>query len=103
MATRYQFQPRRPSELGLEAETLLSRYPELRPNELQALIEIFPRLPHIDVALMSADTRLAKKVSAFRDAHEDDLKMPIATRIGFAIAFGLIPIAMVIGLGWWVM
>lgn len=103
MATQYQSRSRSPSELGLKAEALLSRYPDLRPEELESLIEIFPRLPYLDVALMSADATLAQKVSAFHDAHEADLKMPFATRIGFAIAFGLVPIAMVIGLGWWVL
>jgi hypothetical protein len=89
--------------MGLTAESLLSRYPNLAAEELKTLIDLFPRLSYLDIALMSADERLAEKVSAFHQAHENQLKTPRAALIGFLIAFGLIPVAMVAGLVWWVM
>ena len=105
MATQYYSRSRsRPlSERGLRAEALLRRFPDLNAGELDSLIEIFPRLPYLDLALMSDDAGLAERISAFHEAHERDLSAPMAALIGFMIAFGLVPAAMVVGLIWWVM
>lgn len=80
-------------------ETLLSRYPDLREQELAELIELFPFLPMLDLSLMTADDQLSEKLAAFQRDHGKQLKAPVSSLILF-LAF---PALVVIGSLWWVL
>ena len=87
---------RRPSQITLEIEGLLDRYPMLGEAELARLIESVPHLPARDAVLMSADDRLAKKLEALHREHGDRIEAPI----GGLLAFLILP-AMVIAAVLW--
>lgn len=103
MATRYSRQfysrSRQPSATALRVETLLSRYPNLREQELAELIDLFPFLPMLDLSLMTADVQLSEKLAAFQRDHDKQLKAPVSSLILF-LAF---PALVVIGSLWWVL
>lgn len=80
-------------------ETLLSRYPDLREQELAELIELFPFLPMLDLSLMTADDQLSEKLAEFQRDHGKQLKAPVSSLILF-LAF---PALVVIGSLWWVL
>jgi hypothetical protein len=61
------------SDTTLRAEELLSRYPNLKEEELAELINLFPHLNMIARGLMAADERLGAKVEAFYTEHGDRL------------------------------
>lgn len=69
---------RAPSPVALEIEALIARYPALSEHELDRLISIFPRLPILDVGLMTADQQLAPKLDAFHAAHGHRLRTPLS-------------------------
>ena len=105
MATQF-YSPSRsrlPSEMGLKAETLLSRYPDISARELDTLIEIFPKLPILDAGLMAADDRLSANVAAFHKAHGAKLVSPKASLIAFTFAFLVLPVASTVGFLWWIL
>ena len=97
MATQTFSRSRPPSELTLKAEALLVRYPKLDERELQTLIDIFPRLRILDLGMMTADDRLARKLEAFQEDHGRRLKTPVAS----VIAYLALPILMMLTLMWW--
>ncbi len=103
MATRYSRQyysrSRQPSATALRVETLLSRYPDLREQELAELIDLFPFLPMLDLGLMTADDQLSEKLAEFQRDHGKKLKAPISGLMLF-LAF---PAMVVIGTLWWVL
>lgn len=105
MASHYYSRPpsQRHSEIGLRARSLLSRYPDITARELATLIDIFPKLPIIDAALMAADDRLSANVAAFHNAHGGKLASPKVTLIGFTLAFLILPVIGAIALLWWVL
>ena len=71
-----------------EAAELVSRYPDLTGDELAHLIEMFPRLPAVDVALMLSDEVLAPRLNAFSRDHRSKLRTPFREYAVFvAIAF----------------
>ena len=72
MATPYdRARPR--SETTLRAEDLLSRYPNLREQELAELINLFPHVNMVARGLMAADDRMGAKVEHFYRDHGDKL------------------------------
>lgn len=98
MATRYYSRSRQKSDMAREAESLLIRHPNLSEQELARLIDILPRLPILDMGLMTADDRLSEKLAAFHRHHGDKLRAPTAALMWF-LAF---PIIAAIGALWWI-
>jgi hypothetical protein len=89
--------PRPPSELTLEVQALLSRYPNLSEDELAALIRNFPHVPIRDVALMTADDRLSERFEAFQRDHGPELRPGVAS----LVIFLSYPAILVVGVLWW--
>lgn len=98
MASQLYAHTRHHSDKALEIETLLLRYPDLDTRELETLIELFPRLPMIDVALMTADDRLSDPLAAFHRDHGDKFYTPI--RVLMALLAGPLFAAAIL---WWLM
>lgn len=98
MASQLYAHTRRHSDQVFETETLLLRYPDLNARELETLIALFPRLPMIDVALMTADDRLSEPLAAFHRDHGDKFYTPM--RVLMALLAGPLAIA---GILWWLM
>ena len=73
MATETYSHLRGASQRTQETENLLARYPRLSEQELARLIEIFPDLPPIDKAVITADDRLSGNLAAFYRDHGDKL------------------------------
>lgn len=99
MNTQYYSHGRPLSDVGLKAELLLGRYPSISERELDELIDIFPRLPILDLALMTADDRISAKVAEFHQAHKARLKTPRAALIVLIGIFLLVPVVTV-ALAW---
>ena len=49
---------------------MLSRYPNVSPEETAAIIEFLRRGRHIDVGMLTADETLKPKIDAFMHDHE---------------------------------
>lgn len=99
MNTHYSSYSRPLSDMGLKAELLLGRYPSISERELDELVDIFPRLPILDLALMTTDDRISAKVAEFRKAHGAKLKTPKAALIALIGIFLLVP-AVTVALAW---
>ncbi|MES1972935.1 MAG: hypothetical protein V4472_10795 [Pseudomonadota bacterium] len=99
MNTQYSSHSRPLSEVGLKAELLLGRYPSISERELDDLIDLFPRLPILDLALMTTDDRISAKVAEFHQAHRARLKTPKAALIVLIGIFLLVP-AVTVALAW---
>ena len=80
----------------LRVEALLSRYPSLDQRELKTLIDLFPKLPILDAALMTADERLSDNLAAFHRDHGGKLRTPLT----LWFAFLLVPMVVAVGLAW---
>ncbi len=83
----------------MKAELLLGRYPSISERELDDLIDLFPRLPILDLALMTTDDRISAKVAEFHQAHRARLKTPKAALIVLIGIFLLVP-AVTVALAW---
>lgn len=70
---------RAPSPMAEEARELLWAYPELAPEQIGRLIDIFPKLPILDVGLMTSDERLAPKLDAFQREHGRKIRMSLVS------------------------
>jgi hypothetical protein len=90
---------RPPSHAALRVGVLLGRYPRLNGPELEELLRNFRSLPILDLALMSADDRLAAKLAALRRDHQSRLG-PTAASLAARLALGLI---MAGGALWWLL
>jgi hypothetical protein len=98
MATRIYERSRPPSEMTVEAEVLLMRYPDLSEEELATLINLFPYIRILDLGMMTTDERLAGKLDAFHRDHGRKLRTPFSA----LIAFLAVPAIMVVaGVLWW--
>ena len=82
------------SPMAAEARALLRRYPNLERTEIERLLQIFPRLPILETALMTAEDELGGKLDAFRREHERQMRGPawhglflLAIPAAFATAF----------------
>lgn len=91
MNTHYASHRRPLSDMGLKAELFLGRYPSISEHELDELIEIFPRLPILDLALMTTDERISAKVAEFHKTHRARLKTPKVALIVLIGVFLLVP------------
>jgi hypothetical protein len=98
MVTDFHERFRPPSETTVQAEALLSRYPNLSEVELATLINLFPYIRILDLGLMTSDERLGGKLDAFRREHGNRLRTPISSLIAFAAVPAIIVVA---GLLWW--
>jgi hypothetical protein len=78
--------------LAVEATRLISRYPALTTAELGRLIDIYPRLPILDVGLMTSDPSISTRLDAFCKDHGRKLKRSMTPLLFFLI----IPIAAMI-------
>lgn len=92
MATRYSPRSRPLSDTGLRAESLLSRYPAISDREVEELIEIFPKLPILDLGLMTADERISANIAEFHKAHGKKLKASNTSLIILLVAFLVVPV-----------
>jgi len=63
-------------KLADEATVLVRRYPEISAFEADRLVAIYPKLPVLQVAMMSSDEELAPRLEAFRKDHADRLRVP---------------------------
>lgn len=84
--------------IASESVELLSRYPDLTSIELDRLIGMYPKIPMLQVALMSADEELAPKLEAFQKTWGRKIRTPIRQIAGL-----LAPLALLIGLVLWLM
>ncbi len=87
---------RGPSQLTLDVEKLLRRYPNLSEEELANLIETFPQLSMLDAALLTADDRLAVPLETFHRDHSQRLRRPWPS----LIALVAVPAMLLIVLAW---
>ncbi len=78
--------------LAVEATQLISRYPDLTAAELDRLIDIYPRLPILDVGIMTSDPSISTRLDAFCREHGRKLKRSNAGLLLFLI----LPIAVFI-------
>jgi hypothetical protein len=95
LATHYPTHSRPLSDNGVRAEALLNRYPEISDRELDELIDIFPKLPILDVGLITGDERIAAKVADLYKAHGKRLKSSKTSLIILLVAFLVVPLATV--------
>lgn len=100
MATQIHDRSRPPSETTVTAEALLMRYPNLSEEELATLINLFPYIRILDLGLMTADDRLAKKLDAFHRDHGNRLTAPISSLIAFLAVPAIIILG---GFLWWLL
>jgi len=99
MATQSYSRIRNASQKTQEAEHLLARYPRLDQPELARLIEIFPTVPLIDKAIMTADDRLSENLAAFHCDHGDKLNVP-STMLSLVL---ILPIIAASAALWWLL
>ena len=78
--------------LAVEATRLISRYPDLTGAELDRLIDIYPRLPILDVGLMTSDPSISTRLDAFCRDHGRKLKH---SPVGLLL-FMIVPLAVVL-------
>ena len=67
-----------------EVEALLLRYPHLREDELDRLIQVYPQLAMLDVALLTTDEALAPKLDAFVRENSRSLRPPLSHMLWLA-------------------
>lgn len=79
-----------------EATSLLERYPDLSPREIDRLVNIYPDLPMLHVALMTSDDELAPRLEAFHADHGKRLRTPFRQLLPL-----LIPVAMLLVVSLW--
>jgi hypothetical protein len=77
----------RSASLTNEAEQLVARYPELDAGEVDRLVEIYPRLGNVDVALMISDADLGPRLNSFIRANRRRLRMPARHLFGLLSPF----------------
>ncbi|QQV77958.1 hypothetical protein H5J25_04205 [Sphingomonas aliaeris] len=66
---------------------LLRRYPELTTYQLDEMVSIYDQLSTLEVALLSADERVAEQFDAFLHSHSGRLQMLWRDHLVFALAF----------------
>jgi hypothetical protein len=58
-----------------EAETLLSRYPNVDPGEAARILRFMRQAPAIEVALLTCKDHLKAPIERFRDDHRDHFEL----------------------------
>jgi hypothetical protein len=71
------------SSLTEEAERLVQKYPNITDEEIDRLVAIFPKLPVLDVGLMTSDDSLASRLEAFHREHGRRIRMPLPHQLLF--------------------
>lgn len=59
-----------------EATELIGRYPNLKTEDLDRLIDIYPQLPMVQLALLSSDEALAPRLESFQKDHGKRIRTP---------------------------
>ena len=77
-----------------EATSLLQRYPDLSSWELDRLVSIYPHLPMLHVALMTADDELGPRLEAFQRNHRRRLRTPFRQLGGLLIPLAIMIVVM---------
>lgn len=83
---------------ALKVAQLIESYPDLSEPELESLIAIFPRLPALDVALMTSDEELAPKLDDFCRDHKSRIRTPFR-QYAVLVAIAVVGIVAVIWAG----
>jgi hypothetical protein len=76
-----------PAQLMSEAEGLIARYPSLHQFEVDRLVDIYPRLSNVDVALMISDDDLGPRIESFVRGERHRLRMPLQHLLGLLSPF----------------
>lgn len=63
-------------KLADEATVLVRRYPAISAADADRLVAIYPKLPMLQIAMMSSDEELAPRLEAFRRDHASRLRVP---------------------------
>jgi hypothetical protein len=63
-------------KLADEATVLIRRYPAISDAEADRLVAIYPKLPMLQLAMMSSDEELSPRLEAFRRDHAGRLRVP---------------------------
>ncbi|HKX92822.1 MAG TPA: hypothetical protein VJM15_10420 [Sphingomicrobium sp.] len=72
-----------------EVRKLIARYPNLNEIELARLINLYRRLPAVDMALMLSDEKLAPNLDRFSSNHRSDLRPPFRDYAGLMLYVGI--------------
>lgn len=83
------------SGLAEEAHALVARYPHLKPEETDRLIEIYRNLPMLQIALMASDEHLSPKLGAFQRNHRGRIRTPFRQYGVFFIPVAILAIVVV--------
>jgi hypothetical protein len=62
-------------KLADEATVLIRRYPAISEAEADRLVAIYPKLPMLQLAMMSSDEELSPRLEAFRRDHAGRLRV----------------------------
>lgn len=82
-------------EIAGEATELVRRYPDLRTEEVDRLVEIYPRLPMLHLALMASDDQLAPRLEDFQKKHRRRIRTPFRQYASFLIPVVLFAVVLV--------
>lgn len=81
--TAGRFEPLRPQ--AAHFIVLLRRYPDLRPHEIDELVEICPQLSVLELGLMCADDANAARYDAFLKDNAERLRRPFHQKAALLI------------------
>ena len=76
---------------GCDRKRCTAVTPAINDRELAELIDISPKLPILDVGLITADERIATHVAELREAHGDKLAPSNTSLAILMIAFLVVP------------
>ena len=82
-ASYHRLRPR--SAAGMQIEILLCRYPHLSDHELARLIDLMAHLPMLDQFLITADDRLAARLTDFLRDHGNEVKPSASDRLALLV------------------
>ena len=67
------------------AADLIRVYPNGSPQQLQALIDVYPRLSALDIAHLLSDRELASKLEQFGREHKSTTRTPLREYVLFLV------------------
>ena len=82
-------------KLAHEATELVERYPHLGAEEVDRLVDIYPRLPMLHLALMASDENLAPRLEAFQKKHRRRIRTPFRQYAAFLIPILMLAVVIV--------
>ena len=84
------------SEYVITVEQLLLRYPQINTEELNTLVELFPKMSLLETALMTTDERLSAQLEAFHEDHGHIFHAPVKSML-ILLACPFVAVGML----WW--